>query len=398
MSRKKRDEYLSTDPIALEQRERERMTYYESLFLPMLVGVRNDLDWLVEGILPKGFLVMLASPPKTGKTCLATAIALAVATGTPFAGHNTSQAGVLWISGEENPVERQLIFKHSPLADPATPIYTCYQKVAIDDEDFLDALDHWVSQTRAKLIVVDSLLACCTGRTLQDSHNARRTLQPLKDFCSLRGITALVLHHAKRAEGRYGKRRVADNDQLSAASSMSIVLRSQHASPALTPPMSSSPFSPPLRGAGGCPNAANPESHAPRLVTLYCQGRGVQVNRTFNLLSYGPLDYRDTDVLTPGPNEKEKPTRTELAIIEALMDGPLDSEQIIARTHIPAGTIRNTITNLRRNGKIEIVQVQGMRRIYALVENVRNCRKQEKSILDLIRANPDYGQHPMTMF
>lgn len=187
-----------------------------------------SIRWLVEGLIPVGYLVLLAGSPKAGKTCFATALALAVANGVPFAGCPTRQAAVLWIAAEESQTERQVLLEGSPLVEASVPLYTCYQHLPIDDPETISLLYHWVNKTQAGLIVVDPLLGAIQGRSLSDSWSARRSLQPLKDMCRDSGITALVLHHEKSDRIR-GKRAVADNPQLAAVASMSIVLTSSPA-------------------------------------------------------------------------------------------------------------------------------------------------------------------------
>jgi RecA-family ATPase len=104
--------------------------------------------------------------------------------------------------------------------DTACPIFTCYQQLAIDDPDALDALKYWVYDTEAKLVVVDPLLAATSGRSLRDGWNARRSLQALKRFCDSTKCAALVLHHRKDARAGIAKSRAAENDQISATASL----------------------------------------------------------------------------------------------------------------------------------------------------------------------------------
>lgn len=47
-------------------------------------------DWLVQGFLPAGYLAVLAGTSKSGKSCLLTALGIAVASGKPFAGMPTA--------------------------------------------------------------------------------------------------------------------------------------------------------------------------------------------------------------------------------------------------------------------------------------------------------------------
>ena len=201
MGRKKQSEYDPDfwDPIASENRVRAREAYLNGLFFDVLDPhyLAKEIKWLVQGLIPQNYLCMLVAEPKEGKTCLATALALAVATGTPFAGRETRQGAVLWLAAEENHSERQLLLRNSPVVDTTLPLYTCYEHLPIDQEDSLDALRHWINRTGARLLVVDPLQAAITGRSLSGGYNARRSLQPIKQLCNHCQVAVLVLHHQK---------------------------------------------------------------------------------------------------------------------------------------------------------------------------------------------------------
>jgi hypothetical protein len=219
MSKRKATE--TWDPIEVETRMLEREQYLQQLFVPVIPQLqRLPIRWLIQDLIPEGCLSLLVAEPKEGKTSLATAIALSVATGTPFAGCNVEQSSVLWLSAEESMRERNFLLDQSPFVDSTLPLYTCYQPLAIDDEEALDALQYWVMETDAKFVVVDPLIAATSGRSLRDGWNARRSLQALKRFCDRMHVAALVLHHRKDARHGLARSRAAENDQLSATASL----------------------------------------------------------------------------------------------------------------------------------------------------------------------------------
>ena len=74
-------------------------------------GFRKHDRYLVEGFLPESGLVLLAGDPKAGKTAIASAIALAVAKGKPFAGMETKQGSVLWMCLEKSYDERCAVMR-----------------------------------------------------------------------------------------------------------------------------------------------------------------------------------------------------------------------------------------------------------------------------------------------
>ena len=59
------------------------------------------IDWLLDGLLVRGTVSLLAAKPKTGKSVFARGLALAVAQGRSFLGRTTNQGGVLYLCLEE---------------------------------------------------------------------------------------------------------------------------------------------------------------------------------------------------------------------------------------------------------------------------------------------------------
>ena len=180
-------------------------------------GFRKKQDFLVDNFLPQNGLVILAGDPKVGKTALASAIALAVAKGRPFAGMDTKQGGVLWLCLEESWSERSAIMK-AERNIRTLPFFISYDHLPIDTKEGFEELLEWVVETKARLLVVDPLHAAHSGRSLADGWAARKTLKLLKQLS--RHCTVLVIHHlAKR-----GAHRLADSVQIAAISTMVMLL------------------------------------------------------------------------------------------------------------------------------------------------------------------------------
>ncbi len=71
--------------------------------LPSVWELDKDIEWSIDGLLPKAGVTLLTSESGTGKTWLAHAISGAVAQGEPFVGFDVQQSPVLYLDGE-NPV------------------------------------------------------------------------------------------------------------------------------------------------------------------------------------------------------------------------------------------------------------------------------------------------------
>jgi hypothetical protein len=331
-----------SDPIEAACQREEYDRYLADLFQPLSVEFRNhEVPFLIEGFLPQGYLAILAGGPKSGKTCIATAMALAVATGTPFAGMPTRQGAVLWMCMEENQVERRQVIDASPLADAATPLYTTYEYLPIDQDDCLEMLGEWVHRTGAKLVVVDPLHGATSGRSLNDGWSARKTLQKFKRFCANYNVTGLVLHHAKDVSGHAP--RVAENDQVAATASMNIVLK--------------------YRGAQGARKGMEPY----RLINLFCTGRGSFANRNLPLISRGLVDYQVLEEALNKPNRiLTAVLDDEQRLVEFLGKGPKTVHQMRVRLQWTEEMLRNSITRLRRRGLVRLVKSDKLPRRYCL--------------------------------
>src|SRR5437867_3183877 len=58
---------------------------------------RTNIDWIVEGLIPRPGMVELMGPPKTGKSFLAMDLAFRVARGEHFMSRPTKQSKVLYL-------------------------------------------------------------------------------------------------------------------------------------------------------------------------------------------------------------------------------------------------------------------------------------------------------------
>ncbi len=154
----------------------------------------TPVDWLVEGLVPKGAVVLVAAPPGTYKTWLALCLARAVAEGTPFAGRACMESLVLYIDGE-NPkgliCERVRRVGTSPRL-AFWPMWCKTPPPPLGDPDYKSLAG------AAPLIVFDSLVRFHNAEE-NSSTGMAPVMEALKAIAGA-GATVLVLHHKGKGE------------------------------------------------------------------------------------------------------------------------------------------------------------------------------------------------------
>lgn len=272
-------------------------------------------DWVVPGFLPRGYLVVLGASSKTGKSCWATALAMAVVRGEPFLGVPVEQGPVLWAAYEETEAERMGVLRQ--WGEVPEALYTSHQPPRLDSEEGFDALEYWVRRTGARLVVVDPLYAAAGRDSLASGKGARRVLTGLKEICASTGATVLVLHHLTKDDGKRATRdRIAESGQILATASMDLLMEARSAS------------------EGG------------RIITLRGRGRGEFANRLWTIRSMGVRHY---EAILPVAAESVY-ERVEQTIREAGV--PLTVAQIAEATGLHVPSVRNQVTALVRDGVV----------------------------------------------
>lgn len=172
------------------------------------------VEWLWPKRLPLGKLATLDGDPGLGKSTLALAIAATVTTGSAWPDHSTCRhpGDVLLLSGEDGLADTVRPRLDAAGAD-VTRVHAIEGKTLIDPEtgerylrpltlaDVTD-LDHAMAETRAKLLVVDVLMAFLPAGT--DSHkdqDIRRVLSALGTAADRNDCTVLLLRHLNKAKG-----------------------------------------------------------------------------------------------------------------------------------------------------------------------------------------------------
>jgi RecA/RadA recombinase len=172
------------------------LTYAEILNLP-------PLEYLMEGLFPRGGLYEMHGPPGSGKSFAALSLALSVATGIPFLGHSVChRGGAVFIAGEGISgvgARVEAWSNANPGVDSIDIQFVAHpiQLLAeVDVDDFLRAIN--TRSVPPAIIVIDTLARCSAGA---DENSARDMGQLIDGMDRLRietGAAVLAVHHSRK--------------------------------------------------------------------------------------------------------------------------------------------------------------------------------------------------------
>ena len=197
-----------------------------------------ELRYVVEGLLPQG-LVLLASPPKFGKSWLALDLCLAVAGGGTFLGRPVQRGECLYLALEdgEQRLQKRL---NKLLGDRPVPTGFFYQTRALSlEENLLSNLEFFPAKyPNTRLLVIDTLQKVRGEDRSSGSVYAAdyKVMSQLKAFADRCGICLLVIHHLRKmADDTDPFNRIAGSNGLFGAADAALVLtRPKRADPRTT--------------------------------------------------------------------------------------------------------------------------------------------------------------------
>jgi hypothetical protein len=288
--------------------------------------------WVVDGLIPEGYLVVMGGTSKAGKSCLATALGMAVATGADFLGMPTTASSVLWLALEESEGERAEVLRM--YRETPEGFYVTHEKLCIDRAEDVEAMRWWIRRTGAKMVVVDPLYGATKAESLADGRAAREVLAPLKELCRTERVAAVVLHHFRKSRGESVNRETfADSNQILAAASMDIRLEAT------------------VAGDGS------------REIKLSCNGRGRFANQTLLVRSASETEF--ALVSRCGTGSGEGALRDD-AILQALRSGAMTAESLADAVGQPVRTVQNRLTRLKKSGTVVEVGQDGRATVYGV--------------------------------
>ena len=156
-------------------------------------------EWIIEDMLAKGSLTMLSGQPRSYKTFITLAMALAVAKGEKlFNAFDTKPTGVLILdeeSGDQLMYERFKALGATESLDNL-PIYFSFFADRKMNKDYAEEVIKFCQEKDIGLVIVDCLTRFHNGNE-NDAGDMSRILGDFKRI-AVQGITCLIIHHERK--------------------------------------------------------------------------------------------------------------------------------------------------------------------------------------------------------
>ena len=167
-------------------------------FSQAVAEVPETPDWLVDRLVVKGSLGLVAGDPKAGKSEITAQAAVAVAQGSPFLGRPTVQSDVLIIVAEEMRDDAVRRLQHFGLEPTDPERVWLWTETVEDTEADRRRIREFISERENVLVIIDTLTSylLLTDETNNSVNTAR--LKPYVDLAHETGATFLFIHHLRK--------------------------------------------------------------------------------------------------------------------------------------------------------------------------------------------------------
>ena len=213
------------DPTAFLEQNLESGSWFSAACL--MAQTLPELYYVVEGFLPQG-LVVLASPPKYGKSWLALQLCLAVSQGEPFLGMPCHPSTCLYLALEDG--KQRLQKRLARLDDQQLQNRSLYfeTRAITLGEGLLLYLEGFVSQhPDCRLVVIDTLQKVRgSGENSSSLYASDYTdMGHLKAFADRFGLCLVLVHHLRKMSDETDPfNRIAGSNGIFGAADAALVL------------------------------------------------------------------------------------------------------------------------------------------------------------------------------
>ena len=301
----------------------------------------EQVEWLWDRRIPLGKIAVLDGDPGNGKSVLTTDLAARVSVGRTFPDDQPCEAaGVVIMNAEDGLADTIRPRLDAAGGDPSRVLSLA--TIPVGDEgderhltipDDIPIIEKGIETVRAKLVIIDPLMAFLSGRS--DAHkdqDVRRALAPLSRMAERTGAAVLLVRHLNKAQGGNPLYRGGGSIGIIGAARSGLLV-GEH------------PEEDGLRVLAGQKSNLSPmpESLAYRIVTA--------ANGAARIEYVGPTEARaDALLRTPGDPEQKSAMREAMEFLrDELKDGPVAANTInehARKLEISAATLRRAKSDL----------------------------------------------------
>lgn len=165
-------------------------------------GTPPDPEWIVEGLLERGTLTLLAGAPGVAKSYISQSLTVAVIQGRPWLGRPTQGKRVIYVDEENHSreVHTRMFALGMGNADRDKLRYYCRQGVRIGEDQTLDELHREISTFEPDLLFVDTTASAIAIESVNDNAQVSAVMRGLRGLCGT-GAAVVISHH----ENKQGK-------------------------------------------------------------------------------------------------------------------------------------------------------------------------------------------------
>jgi hypothetical protein len=162
--------------------------------------VNEEVEWIVEGMLRRGGILLLSARPKVGKSDLARNLARSIALGDSFLSRHCQQGSVLWIGLEE--LRSHLYDRAEIMGLNNLPITYLFDGPSVNPAQWLESVI--LENDKPAVVIIDTLARWIKVDDLNDYSKVNNATQPVIDLGRKYGTTFVLLHHNNKSEKTLG--------------------------------------------------------------------------------------------------------------------------------------------------------------------------------------------------
>ena len=181
----------------------------------------DDIEWCVDGLLPRGGTSIFSARPKAGKTVTTRVLGMAKATGRPCLGREVAQGSVLVCAFEEI---KAAVAQHYR-AMGATPDLPLHFHIGPPPPDPLLWLEAEVERIKPALVIVDPLFPLIAVEDGNNYAEVGRALAPVIALARSSGAHIMAVHHNRKSGGDVAGDEVLGSTSLFAGVDTLLTLR-----------------------------------------------------------------------------------------------------------------------------------------------------------------------------